>query len=111
MNRARAPFDLTIALPGGRVYHARAEMAVMLSSARAGDPDRLTVQLPPANLETAARLIGEDAAQWGLPATAPEAWRVNASQHAPGDRHYSTRLHSRRHRLRAPRVPGLSPCA
>jgi hypothetical protein len=92
MNPARAPFDVTVALPGGRVYHARAEMAVMLSSARAGDPDRLTVQLPPAGLDTVARLIGEYAAQWGFPATAAEAWRVNASQDAPGDRHYSTHV-------------------
>ena len=92
MNPARAPFDVTIALPGGRVYHARAEMAVMLSSAQAGDPDRLTVQLPPAGLDTAARLIGEYAAQWGFPATAAEAWRTSASQQAPGDRHYSTHV-------------------
>jgi hypothetical protein len=92
MNPGRTPFDLTIALPGGRVYHARAEMAVMLSSARDGDPDRLTVQLPPADLKTAARLIGEYAAQWGFPATAVEAWRTNASQRAPGDRHYSTHV-------------------
>jgi hypothetical protein len=55
----RTPFDVTIALPGGRVYHARAEIAVMLSSARAGDPDRLTVQLPPADPDTAAQLTGE----------------------------------------------------
>ena len=92
MNRGRTPFDLTVALPGGRAYHARAEIAVMLSSDRADDPDRLTVQLPPADLDTAARLIGEYAPQWGFPATAAEAWRVNASQHAPGDRHYSTHV-------------------
>ena len=42
--------------------------------------------------DTTARLIGECAAQWGFPATAAEAWRVNASQHAPGDRHYSTHV-------------------
>jgi hypothetical protein len=92
MNPARTPFDLTIALPGGRVFHARAEMAVMLSSAQAGDPDRLTVQLPPAGLDTAARLIGEYAAQFGFPATAAETWRTRASQQAPGDRHYSTHV-------------------
>jgi hypothetical protein len=92
MSPSRTPFDLTIALPGGRAFHARAEMAVMLSSARAGDPDRLTVQLPPAGLETAARLIGEYAAQWGFPATAVEAWHTNTSQRAPGDRHYSTHV-------------------
>jgi hypothetical protein len=92
MSPARAPFDLTVALPGGRVYHARAEMAVMLGSDRAGDPDRLTVQLPPAGLDTAARLISEYAPEWGFPAAAAETWRTSASQHAPGDRHYSTHV-------------------
>jgi hypothetical protein len=62
MNPSRAPFGITVALPGGRVYRARAEMAVMLSSAHAGNPEGLTVQLPPAGLDTAAQLIGEYAA-------------------------------------------------
>ena len=48
MSPGRVPFDVTVTLPGGRAYHAQAEMAVMLSSTRAGDPDRLTIQLPPA---------------------------------------------------------------
>ena len=45
----------------------------MLGSAPARDPDRLTVQLPPASLDATARLIGDYAAQWGLPATAVDA--------------------------------------
>jgi hypothetical protein len=67
-------------------------MAVMLSSARDGDPDRLTVQLPPAGLDTAARLLGEYAAQWGFPAVAAAAWRTSASRGVSGDRHYSTHV-------------------
>ena len=70
VNPGRAPFNITITLPGGRAYHAQAEMAVMLSSTPAGDPDRLTVQLPPASLDATTRLIGDYAAQWGLPADA-----------------------------------------
>ena len=92
MNPGRTPLDLTIALPGGRVYRAQAEMAVMLSSAPAGDPDRLTVQLPPTGLDTAARLLGEYAAQWGFPAGAIAAWRTSAPRSAPSDRHYSTHV-------------------
>ncbi len=92
MNPGRMPFDVSVALPGGRSYRARAQMAVMLSSPRDGDPGRLTVQLPPAGLDTAARLVGEYAAQWGFPADAVEAWRANAAQRAPGDRHYSTHV-------------------
>ena len=92
MNPARGPFDVTVALPGGRVYRARAEMAVMLSSTRAGDPDRLIVQLPAAGLDPAARLIAEYAAEWGFPATAAEAWRTSGSPPRQSDRHYSTHV-------------------
>jgi hypothetical protein len=92
MDARRAPVDVTVALPGGRGYTARADMAVMLSSAPAGDPDRLTVQLPPAGLDSAARLLGEYAAQWDFPAEAVAAWRSSAARHSPGDRHYSTHV-------------------
>jgi hypothetical protein len=92
MNPRRAPFGVTVTLPGGRVYRAQAEMAVMLSSARAGNPDRLVVQLPPADLAAAAQLIGEYAAWWDFPASAVAAWRTVAARRAPGDRHYSTHV-------------------
>ena len=92
MHPGRAPFDVTITLPGGRAYHARAEMAVMLSSTRAGDPDRLTVQLPPASPDATAQLIGGYAAQWGFPADAVTAWRASAARRASGDRHYCTHV-------------------
>ena len=48
INRHRRPFDVEVTLPGGRVYHTRAETAVMVSSVPTGNPDRLIVQLPPA---------------------------------------------------------------
>jgi hypothetical protein len=92
MNPGRAPFDVTITLPGGRAYHARAEMAVMLGSTRAGDPDRLTVQLPPASLDATAQLIGDYAARWGLPAGAVTAWRTGTARRASGDRYYITQV-------------------
>ena len=92
MDARRAPVDVTVALPGGRAYRAHAEMAAMLSSAPAGSPDRLTVQLPPTSLDAAARLLGEYAAQWGFPAAAVTAWRTSASRRPPGDRHYSTHV-------------------
>ncbi len=92
MDGRRAPVDITVALPGGRAYRAQAEMAAMLSSAPASCPDRLTVQLPPAGLDAAARLLGEYAAQWDFPAGAVTAWRTSASRRPPGDRHYSTHV-------------------
>jgi hypothetical protein len=92
MNPGRAPFDVTITLPGGRAYHTRAEIAVMLSSTRAGDPDRLTVQLPPTSPDATAQLLGGYAAQWGFPADAVTAWRASAARRASGDRYYGTHV-------------------
>ena len=92
VNPGRAPFDITITLPGGRAYHAHAEMAVMLSSAPTGDPDRLTVQLPPASLDATTRLLGDYAARWGLPADAVTGWRTSAAQRGPGDGYYGTHV-------------------
>jgi hypothetical protein len=66
-------------------------MATMLASTPAGDPDRLTVQLPPASLDATARLIGDYAARWGFPADAVTDWRTSAAQRASGD-YYDTRV-------------------
>ena len=93
----RAPFDVTVTLPGGRAYHARAELAVMLSSTHTGDPDRLTIQLPPASLDATTRLISDYAAQWGFPAnavthgtpaqrSAPQATSITAHRSSPPPR-------------------------
>jgi hypothetical protein len=92
VNPGRTPFDVTITLPGGRAYHARAEMVVMLSSTPAGNPDRLTVQLPPASLDATARLIGGYAARWGFPAHAVTDWRTSAAQRASGEGYYGTQV-------------------
>jgi len=92
VNPGRAPFDVKIMLPGGRAYHARAEMAVMLSSTPAGAPDRLTVQLPPASLDATTRLMGDNAAQWGFPADAVAHWHASAAQRTTGDRNYGTQV-------------------
>ena len=91
-NPGRVPFDVTITLPGGRAYHARAEMAVMLGSAPAGNPDRLTAQLPPASLDATTRLIGDYAARWGFPVGAVTDWRASAAQRAPGEGYYGTHV-------------------
>jgi hypothetical protein len=88
----RPAFDVTVTLPFGRAYHARAEMAVMLASAPAGDPDRLTVQLPPASLDATARLLGDYAARWGFPADAVTDWHTSAAQRASGDSYYGTQV-------------------
>jgi hypothetical protein len=92
MNPNRRPFDVAVALPGGRVYRARAELAVMLSSSRASDPDRLTVQLPSAGLEATERLITQYAAEWGFPTEAVAGWRTGAARRPSSDRDYSTHV-------------------
>jgi hypothetical protein len=92
MNANRRPFDVAVALPGGRVYRARAELAVMLSSTRAGEPDRLTVQLPSAGPEATGRLITRYADEWGFPVDAVAGWRTGAERRASSDRDYSTHV-------------------
>jgi len=92
MNRRREAFHFTVTLPGEREYHVQADMAVMLSSTRAGNPDRLIVRLAPVSLEAAARLIGDYATQWGFPADEADAWHASAVDQATGDRRYSTHV-------------------
>jgi hypothetical protein len=105
MNPRRSPFDLRVALPQGPEYHARAELAVMLSSASGGNPDRLTVQLPPASLDATAKLIGDYAREWGFLPDAVADWRAGAARRESGDRYYGT------HVFRAPDIGVVPPYA
>jgi len=75
------PVELAVNLPSGRVYHAGAAMAAMLSPDSTRDPDRLTVQLPAAGLDVTGRLLAEYAAAWGFPPDEVATWRASA---APG---------------------------
>jgi len=99
MNSRQEPVDVSVNLPGGRVYHARAAMAAMLSPASTRDPDRLTVQLPAAALDTTSRLLTQYAAAWGFPSNEVTAWHASAAPSAPagpkdgtGPFTYSTRV-------------------
>jgi hypothetical protein len=84
MNRSLEPVEVAVALPGHRVYRARALMAVMLSSTGTGNPDRLIVQLPPADLMDTYRLIAGYAAQWRFPVQEADRWRACVDLRAPG---------------------------
>jgi hypothetical protein len=94
LNPNRRPFDLSVLLPGGRVYRTHAAEAVMLSSTPTSDPDRLMVQPPAAGLDPDAtqRLIAEYAAEWGFPATAATDWRAGVDRRVGSDRTYSTHV-------------------
>jgi hypothetical protein len=92
MNADQQPFDLTVVLPGGRVYRARAQKAVLISSTRAAAPDRLAVQLPPTGRELTEQMIAEYANSWGFPASAVERWRTAGLHRAASDRYYSTQV-------------------
>ncbi|WP_328520501.1 hypothetical protein [Kribbella sp. NBC_00359] len=94
MNPNRRPFDLTVLLPGGRVYRTQAAEAVMLSSTPMSDPDRLMVQQPAAGLDPDAtqRLIAEYAAEWGFPTAAATDWRAGVDRRVASDRSYSTHV-------------------
>jgi hypothetical protein len=97
-NFAREPFDVTVTLPGGRIYHARAAVAVIRSSTPAGDPDQLVVQLPPSDLADAWIVIAGLAAEWGFPAKDATSWRtranlvVNGQAEEPATETYSTHV-------------------
>jgi hypothetical protein len=94
MNPNRRPFDLTVLLPGGRVYRTRAAEAVMLSSTPGGDPERLIAQPPAAGLDPDAtqRLIAQLATDWGFPAAAATDWRIGVERRVGSDRNYSTHV-------------------
>ena len=94
MNSGREPVDVSVNLPGGRVYHARAAMAVMLSQADTGEPERLAVQLPAADLDAAGQLIADYAAAWGFPPAEVAIWRAGAAPSAPADPDNDTGLFS-----------------
>jgi len=82
MNPGREPIDVAVSLPGSRTYRARAAMAVLLSSTRAGNPDRLTVRLPSSGLDAAWQLIAGYAAEWGFPSEEAARWRARADSPA-----------------------------
>jgi hypothetical protein len=92
MNANQQPFDLALALPGGRVYRARAQKAVLISSTRGAAPDRLAVQLPSTGLDATEQTIIEYANDWRFPADAVDRWRAAAEHHASGDQEYSTHV-------------------
>ena len=92
MNADQQPFDVTVALPGGRVYRARAQKAVLISSTRGAAPDRLAVQLPPTGPELTQETIAEYADNWGFPASAVERWRTAGLHRGASDHYYSTRV-------------------
>ncbi len=112
MNPNRRPFHIALALPGGRTYRTTADMAVMLSSIRAGDPDRLTVQLPPADAPTTERLISQYATEWGFPTEAIDRWRTGAERRAAPTCSLPTMsglsISSSKSRTMCPRVPSSS---
>jgi hypothetical protein len=81
MNPGRRPFDLSVRLPDGRTFGARPEFAVLLG-------DRLTVQLPEADLAGTAAALDE----WGASRAEIAEWRRGAEQRPASDRDHSTHV-------------------
>jgi hypothetical protein len=92
MNNDRSPFDLTVALPSRRRYRASAEMVIAMSSTLGGAPDRLAVQLGPADLAQTTQLLLDYGRTWGFPRNAVAQWRKEAERRASSDRTYSTHV-------------------
>jgi hypothetical protein len=57
-------------------------MAAMLSPDSTRDPDRLTVQLPAADLDATGRLLAQYAAAWGFPPDEVATWRASTAPSA-----------------------------
>jgi hypothetical protein len=85
MNPGHQPVEVAVNLPGGRVYHAGATTAAMLSPDSTRDPDRLTVQLPAAGLDAIGRLLAQYAAAWGFPSDEVATWRASAAPSVSAD--------------------------
>lgn len=90
----REPFEVTVALAGGRVYRTPATLAVLFASRIGGDPDRLTVRLPSTSLHQTDELLRRYATEWNFPADAVESWRARAESRALREGEYQDRTYS-----------------
>jgi hypothetical protein len=88
---AGGDFALTVLLPGGRAYSAVARLAVALSTVRGGEPTRLTIKLPPADLDGASATLTELARQWNADVDAVAQWAAAAARVTLEEHAYSTR--------------------
>jgi hypothetical protein len=93
MNARRQPFDLTVQLPAGRVFRVeKVEIAVMLAETERGDPDRMTVRLPSADLDATSSILRDYAVEWVFPGDAIDDWLDRAIRRVSSDRDYSTHV-------------------
>ena len=92
MDEQRRPFHLSLELPGGRAFATEAVLAVLLSAKPGGDPTRLTVKLPPTNLEGVRRTLAKLAPAWQLDEVEIAAWEARAAVVTTASHAYSTRV-------------------
>jgi hypothetical protein len=74
-----------VLLPDGRVFRAQPDFAVTLG-------DRLTVQLPEAELSGTAAALEVYAAEWGISREEIADWRRGAERRPATDRDHSTHV-------------------
>src|SRR5262249_5535718 len=98
-NPGHQPVEVAVKLPSGRVYHAAAAMAAMLSPPSTGGPDRRRVQVAAADLDATGRVLAQYAVAWGFPSDEVATWRASAAPSASagpeddaGSFSYSTRV-------------------
>jgi hypothetical protein len=85
-------FPLSVNLPGGRRYAASAQLAVLLSPARTANPTRLTIKLPPGDLQEAQSTLATLAHDWAADTAEIAQWGAAASTVTPEDHAYSTHV-------------------
>jgi hypothetical protein len=91
-NLQRRPFRVSIALPGERRFLTEAVLVVLFSPEPGGNPSRLTVKLPPTDLEGARRTLAQLAADSQLAGAEITAWAARAAATTTASHTYSTRV-------------------
>jgi hypothetical protein len=86
------PFPLKVLLPQGRTYTTQARLVVLTSSAPGGDPDRLLVKLPSADLRGARRTLDELARPWRADKDEVARWAEAAARASPDAYAYATHV-------------------
>ncbi len=89
---ANDSFPLTVDLPGGRSFNTQAQLAVLLCPRPTLNPTRLTVKLPPTDLEGAQSTLAELAREWQVDAAEITQWAAAASRVTSDEHAYSTRV-------------------
>jgi hypothetical protein len=87
-NPQRRPFEIAVALPGGRTFASEAVLVTLPAT----DPPRLTVKLPATDLDGARRTLAVFAEDWGIDESQIAAWSARAAAATTASHAYAARV-------------------